>query len=213
MSLSIRYQDPHIVVVEKPYGLPSQGTQDARQDHLFAQVKACFPQAALHHRLDTPASGLVLFTVHPSANKGIAEAFRMRRITRRYLAVVAGDPGPDGTWSSTLDHKTAITHFDRLGCGGGMALLEVRIETGRTHQIRRHAALVGHPILGDKRHGGVAGGLWARLALHAVSLQLTHPISGQTLRVSSPPPADLAGLMRPLFPALDRRYSPETGAD
>ena len=213
MSLIIRHQDPHIVVVEKPYGLPSQGTQDASQDHLFAQVKARFPEAALHHRLDTPASGLVLFTVHPSANKGIAEAFRTRRITRRYLAMVAGDPGPEWTWYSTLDDKIAITHFERLGCEGGMALLEVRIETGRTHQIRRHAAMAGHPILGDRRHGGVAGGLWTRLALHAVSLRVTHPISGQHIRVSSPLPPDLAGLMHPLFPDLDRRYSPKTAAD
>ncbi len=213
VSLSIRHQDPHIVVVEKPYGLPSQGTQDVSQDHLFAQVKARFPQAALHHRLDTPASGLVLFTVHPSANKGIAEAFRTRRITRRYLAVVAGDPGPEGTWSASLDEKTAVTHFERLGSSGGMALLEVRIETGRTHQIRRHAAMAGHPILGDRRHGGVAGGLWTRLALHAVSLQLTHPISGRLLRVSSPLPPDLVGLMAPLSQALDRRYSPETATD
>lgn len=213
MSFEIRHQDPHIVVVNKPFGLPSQGTQQPGQDHLFAQVKDRFHRAALHHRLDTPASGLVLFTIHPAANKGIAEAFRTRRITRRYLAVVAGEPDTEGTWSAELDGQVAITHFDRLGVDGGMSLLEVRIETGRTHQIRRHAAMAGHPILGDKRHGGIAGGLWTRLALHAVSLEFNHPISGETLRVSSPVPPDLAQLMHPLHPSLDRRYTPETAAD
>jgi RluA family pseudouridine synthase len=212
MSLDIRHQDAHIVVVNKPFGLPTQGTQKPNQDHLFAQVKARFPTAALHHRLDTPASGLVLFTVHPSANKGIAAAFQGRRITRRYLAMVAGDPGPDGTWSAGLDGKTAITRFVRIGSEGGMSLLEVQIETGRTHQIRRHASDSGYPILGDKRYGSAAGGLWPRLALHAVSLQLKHPISGEPITVSSPVPSDLTTLMNPLCPELDRRYSPETAA-
>ena len=212
MSIEIRYQDAHIVVVEKPYGLPSQGTQRPEQDHLFAQVKTRFPEASLHHRLDTPASGLVLFTVHPVANKGIAKAFRLRRVTRRYLAVVAGVPSTTGTWADPIDGQTAITHFQCLGSDGGMALLDVRIETGRTHQIRRHAAMAGHPILGDRRHGGIAGGLWPRLALHAVSLQLNHPITGTNLRVSSPVPTDLADLMHPLCPALDHRYSRETEA-
>ena len=213
MTLYIRHEDPHIVVVDKPFGLPSQGTQHPHQDHLFAQVKARFPQAALHHRLDTPASGLVLFTVHPSANRGIADAFRSRRIARRYVAVVAGDPGASGTWSFDLDGKTALTHFERLSADNGMTLLEIRIETGRTHQIRRHAAMSGHPILGDKRHGGIAGHLWPRLALHAVSLHFCHPISGQNLRVSSPIPEDLEGLMHPLFPDLSLRYSPRTATD
>ena len=213
MSLDIRHRDAHIVVVDKPFGLPSQGTQRPHQDHLFAQVKAQFPHAALHHRLDTPASGLVLFTIHPSANKGIAEAFRTRSITRGYLAVVVGDPGPRGSWSNELDGKTALTHFERLGADGGMTLLEVHIETGRTHQIRRHAAISGHPIVGDKRHGGIAGSLWPRLALHAASLQFRHPISGDPVRVSSPVPERLRTLMLPLCPALDHRCSPATAAD
>ena len=90
MSLDIRHQDPHIVVVDKPFGLPSQGTQRPHQDHLFAQVKAQFPHAALHHRLDTPASGLVLFTFTRPQTR--ASRRHVRSITRGYLAVVVGDP-------------------------------------------------------------------------------------------------------------------------
>ena len=151
MSLSIRHQDPHIVVVEKPYGLPSQGTQDVTQDHLFAQVKARFPRAALHHRLDTPASGLVLFTVHPSANKGIAEAFRKRRITRRYSQWSLAIRVPRGQGSRRwMKRPPSLTSSDwgqrRNGAAGGPH------RDGRTHQIRRHAAMAGHQ-LGDRRHG------------------------------------------------------------
>ena len=211
--LTIVYVDQAIVIVDKPSGLPTQGTRNPQQPHLYQYVLAQFPNAGLHHRLDTPSSGLVLFTVDPAANKQIGSSFRHHAIDRRYLAVVVGDPGPQGTWSDDIDGKTATTHFERIGHSDGMSLIEARLETGRTHQIRIHASRAGHPIVGDRRHGGAASRLWPRLALHAVSLSLTHPMTRETLRVCSPVPANLSGLTAAMGSDLDHRYSPEIGAD
>ena len=94
-----------------------------------------------------------------------------------------------------MDDKPALTHWRRLGRGDGLALLECTLATGRTHQIRRHAAGAGVPIVGDRRHGSAAGRLWPRLALHAVGLSLSHPKSGEALEVDSPVPADLKELV------------------
>ena len=212
-SLNVRHADEWIVIVDKPSGLPTQGTRDSSVDHLYAQILKQYPDAALHHRLDRPSSGLVLFTINKTVNPSISKAFREHTIDRRYLAVLAGDPGQAGTWNHNIDGKRAVTHFKRIGVGDGMALIEARLETGRTHQIRVHAALSGQPIVGDRRHGGAAGRLWPRLALHAVTLALSHPVTGQPLRVDSPPPPDLTPLMASLHSDLARRYSPETEAD
>ena len=213
VSLLIHYQDAHLVVVEKPHGLPTQGTRRSDDNHLYQHVLERFPRAALHHRLDTPASGLVLFTIDPAANRGIAAAFRSHTIDRRYIAVLAGDPGGEGTWSTPLDGRAARSHYRRLGEANGMSVVEVHLETGRTHQIRRHAALAGHPIIGDRRHGGVAGRLWPRLALHAAGLSLRHPLSGADLKVSSELPEDLLELVQPLAPALARQWTPARAVD
>ena len=213
LPLTVRYADDAIAIVDKPSGLPTQNTRNPKQAHLYQYVLDRFPNASLHHRLDTPSSGLVLFTVNPAVNKRIASAFRNHTIDRRYLAVLVGDPGPNGTWTDAIDGKTATTHFERIGQRDGMSLIEARLETGRTHQIRIHASKAGHPIVGDRRHGGAAGRLWSRLALHAVSLSLTHPTTQQTLRVCSPVPKDLSALMGSLGSDLDHRYSPTIEAD
>ena len=81
-----------------------------------------------------------------------------------------------------------------------MSLLEVDLKTGRTHQIRRHAVQSGHPVVGDRRHGGAAGRLWPRLALHAARLALGHPATGEPLVIESPLPSDLTGLLPDLSP-------------
>ena len=211
--LTVRYGDNAIVIVDKPSGMPTQSTRNPQQAHLYQYVLARFPKASLHHRLDTPSSGLVLFTVDPAVNKCIGSAFRNHTIDRRYLAVLVGDPGPQGTWCDDIDGKTATTHFERIGHSDGMSLIEARLETGRTHQIRIHASRAGHPIVGDRRHGGAAGRLWPRLALHAVSLSLTHPTTGEMLRVCSPVPANLSALMGSMGSSLVHRYSPTTEAD
>jgi 23S rRNA pseudouridine1911/1915/1917 synthase len=216
LTAPVRHQDQSIIIVDKPHGLATAATTDPKQPHLYGQLCARFPYVGLHHRLDTPASGLVLFTIDRAANKSISHGFKHHRIARRYLAVVAGDPGSSGIWHADIGQKSAVTHFERLSTADGMSLIEARLETGRTHQIRIHAAGAGHPVIGDRRHGGRAGRLWPRLALHAVFLGFSHPRDRSPLRVWAPPPSDLTLLLAPLLTdqSLDlaRRYSPETEA-
>jgi 23S rRNA-/tRNA-specific pseudouridylate synthase len=189
-----RYEDGLLVIVDKPSGLPAQGTRNPQQAHVYGILSEHYDYVGLHHRLDTPASGLMLLTLQRSMNKAIADAFRTHSILRRYHAVVLGDPGGEGEWTQALDDKAARTRFRRLDFSGGMSLLEIDLMTGRTHQIRRHAVQAGHPLIGDRRHGGAAGRLWSRLALHAARLELVHPGTGAKLTVDAPFPSDLRGL-------------------
>ncbi len=188
------YRDRWLLVLDKPSGLPSQPARGGGPD-LYSAVRAREPYAGLHHRLDTPASGLILLSLHRRANPGLARAFRERGVSRTYLAVTLGDPGPSGRWDAPIDGKPAATRWRRRGAGGGCAVLELSLETGRTHQIRRHAAGAGHPLIGDRRYGGAAGRAWRRLALHAWRLALDHPVTGASLALCAPPPAELLPLL------------------
>jgi 23S rRNA pseudouridine1911/1915/1917 synthase len=210
-AFDVCYKDEAVLVVNKPSGLASQPMRDGRRSHLHGMVQAAHGYAGLHHRLDTPASGLMLFTMHKRFNPTIAEGFRTHSIQRTYQAVLVGDPGDGGRWDHEIDGKSARTHFRRLSQADGMSLIEATLETGRTHQIRVHATQAGHPIVGDQRHGGAAGRLWPRLALHATQLGFNHPQTGERITVKAPLPADLAELWRPLDP--DHQYSPVTEAD
>ncbi len=195
MIPTLRYRDADVLVADKPSGLPTQATRDRRGPDLYSLLKKQERYVGLHHRLDTPASGLLLLTLQRSANRPVAQALRRGAIHRGYLVVVVGDPGPCGRWDTPVDGKPAGTRWWRRSTGGGGALLEVWLETGRTHQIRRHAAGAGHPVLGDRRYGGLAGGAWPRLALHAWRLSFPHPKTRNMLVVWSPVPEDLRGLV------------------
>lgn len=191
------YRDSHLLVVEKPFGLASQPTRSGGPN-LYDSLCETEGYVGLHHRLDTPASGLILVALDRSINSTLASDFRAHRIERRYQAVVVGQTPDTGTVRQALDGKPATTHYTRLSTHNALSLLELRLETGRTHQIRRHMATTGFPIVGDRRYGGSAGRLWDRLALHATSLRLTHPVSGESLHVNCEIPADLHDLFRPL---------------
>ena len=183
-----------MIALDKPSGLPTQAPRGGGRN-AFDLVRAAEHYAALHHRLDTPASGILLLSLRRAANAALAAAFRERRVDRRYLVVVLGDPGADGAWSAPVGGRPAETRWRRLDAGAGMALLEAKLITGRTHQIRVHAVGAGHPVIGDRRHGGAAGRAWPRLALHAWRMALDHPLDGHRLRLTAPPPADLAELI------------------
>jgi len=187
-----RYRESGILVVDKPAGLPSQPTRQGKRQHLYGALQAREQYVGLHHRLDTPASGLVLVTTDRALNAPISEAFQQGTIHRRYLLVVVGDPGASGRWSAPIDGRPAATRWQRLAGDAFASVLSCELETGRTHQIRRHTAEAGHPILGDQRYGGAAGRAWERLALHAAELRFHHPRLDTDVTVESPLPDDLS---------------------
>lgn len=183
-------------MVDKPFGLPSQQTQKG-EDNLYERLRKHYPTVALHHRLDQTASGLMLLTTDPRWNKAIASDFQQHQIEREYWCWVLGQPRQTGSWKYTLDQKKALTHFCQLESNGELTKLNIRLQTGRTHQIRRHAQMGGYPIIGDRRYGGLAGRLWPRLCLHAHTLCFTHPGTRKRVVVASPLPENLMGIMEP----------------
>lgn len=179
------FRDDYVLVVDKPSGVDTQA--------LHQQLQAERPYVGLHHRLDQPASGLLLFTLDPSANAAIAKALREHRIERLYQAVLYGTP-QQREWRWKIDGQGARTELLSLAEGAGFAAVWLKLHTGRTHQVRKHAAHAGTPLAGDRRYGGEAGRAWPRLALHAARLSFAHPITGALVVVSSPLPAELTAL-------------------
>lgn len=186
------FEDATLLVVDKPHGMATQGTR-AGELGVYELLRRTRGELFLHHRLDQPASGLVLFVKDPAANAVIGEAFQRRGIARGYRAVLVGS-ATDGRWVWPVEGRTAATQVTVVGRAAGLSAVELRLETGRKHQIRVHAALAGTPVAGDRRYGGDAGRGWPRLALHAATLELTHPATGRSLAFEAELPADLAPL-------------------
>ncbi len=197
---TVLFQDRFFLVVDKPAGLPTQSPKGGGEN-LYDTLRGQHKYVGLHHRLDTPVSGLVLFTLHKSVNAATAAGFREHSIERHYRALVLGDLSTAGTWAQALDGKAATTHhapsppeatlpehFQSARVPGRTSVVDIRLETGRTHQIRRHAADAGHPILGDRRYGGVAGRLAPMICLRAVSLGFWHPRRDEWMQVDADPP-------------------------
>lgn len=190
--MRVAYEDAHLIVIDKPSGLATH-SGPTTSDDVYSRLCQRYPYVGLHHRLDLPTSGLVLFTLDRSVNAAIADAFQARRIARTYKAVLVGRVS-GGLWDRQVDGEPARTQVKVHGMGQGMSAVLCRLETGRTHQIRIHAALAGHPVVGDRKHGGEAGRMWPRLALHAARLRFVHPVLGTELEVEAPIPDDLAPL-------------------
>jgi 23S rRNA-/tRNA-specific pseudouridylate synthase len=195
-DVRVVFEDAFLLIVDKPSGLPTQPDR-SQGDALSLRVQARWPRATLHHRLDQPVSGLVLFGLDPSVDRAITEALRRHAIERTYLAVLAGEPSAwpsPARWTWDIDGQAAATQARRLGHGPGMMAVALTLETGRTHQIRKHAAQAGTPVLGDRRYGGDAGRWAPRLALHAHRLRWTHPKTRAPIDVVSPWPEVLTAL-------------------
>lgn len=177
------------------------------------------------HRLDKDTSGLMVVARNDVVHASLARQFFERTIDRQYLAILLGTPAQrEGRLETILARdprdrkrmavskrggKRAVTHYRVLESGGPLSLVEFRLETGRTHQIRVHAAYMGHPVLGDETYGGRAArglgserrflrnqlGVMKRQALHAASLGFDHPVTEQRLRFDSDPPEDMQTVM------------------
>jgi 23S rRNA pseudouridine1911/1915/1917 synthase len=227
MDIDIRYQDPHLLVLNKPAGLvvhPGAGQPDGTlQNGLlhFDPALARVPRAGIVHRLDKDTSGLMVVARSLPAHAALVVALAAREIHRDYLAVVQGTMVAGGTVDAPIGrHPTdrlrmavvpggrdAVTHY-RIGERfAAHSLLEVSLETGRTHQIRVHMAYIHHPLVGDPLYGGgprLPKGASAELvdilrgfrrqALHAWRLSFDHPVGGEPVSVEAEPPADFQAL-------------------
>ena len=217
MPLDIVFEDRDLIVINKPVGLivhPGAGNPDRTlMNALLAHQPALrqVPRAGIVHRLDKDTSGLLVVAKNLTAQARLAEQLAARSVKRTYLAVVHGDPLARGTIDAAIGRDTRVrtrmavsqrgkqarTNYRVLERFGKAALLECRLDTGRTHQIRVHLQHVRHPIVGDPvyRRGMRPGIAFARQALHAAELELAHPRSGKRMHWSAPLPGDMADLL------------------
>jgi 23S rRNA pseudouridine1911/1915/1917 synthase len=220
MPLKIVHEDADIIVLDKPAGLvvhPGAGQPDGTLlNALLAHAPklAAVPRAGIVHRLDKDTSGLLVVAKTVVAQADLVKQLAERSMRRIYLAVVQGDPPASGTIDAPLGRdarsrvRMAVTHrgkpsrtgFRVVERFGHAALVECRLETGRTHQIRVHFQHIRHPVVGDTvyRRGTRHGLAFARQALHAAELTLTHPRTREVATWRAPLPRDLKRLLAQL---------------
>ena len=220
MALKIVHEDAALIVIDKPPGLvvhPGAGVPDRTLLNALlahAPALAAVPRAGIVHRLDKDTSGLLVVAKTVSAQAVLAAQLAERTVRRVYLALVHGDPPGSGTIDAPIGRdvrartRMAITHrgkparttFRVLERFGRAALVECRLDTGRTHQIRVHFQHIRHPLVGDPvyRRGTRHGLSFPRQALHAAELTLSHPGSGQSMTWRSPVPGDMKRLIAEL---------------
>jgi len=222
IPLCVLYEDADLIVIDKPPGLvvhPAPG--HPRGTLVHALLHHCGDLAGIGgvlrpgivHRLDRGTSGVLVAAKHDAAHRHLAEQFRDHTVERVYLAVVRGVPGAEegrveraigrhrrdrkrmSVQTESGREARTVWRVARRFPGAGYALLEVRPETGRTHQIRVHLAAAGLPIVGDPVYGRARRAAIERPALHAAVLGFTHPRSGERLRFEAPPAPDFAALL------------------
>jgi 23S rRNA pseudouridine1911/1915/1917 synthase len=229
IALEIVFEDDHLLVVDKPAGMvvhPAAGNFDgtlvnALLHHCAGRLSGIggVARPGIVHRIDKDTSGLLVVAKTDVAHEGLAAQFAKHSIDRRYLAIVAGLPVPaSGTIDAAVARssanrkkmaivepgrgKRAVTHYRIVQALRHAALVECRLETGRTHQVRVHLASIGHPLLGDPvygrtraEHRDVLKRLnFHRQALHAARLGFIHPVSKENLNFESPLPSDIQEL-------------------
>lgn len=214
LGVPIVFSDAHLLVVDKPAGMvthPSRGHGEGTLVHGLIGGGIAGgddpDRPGIVHRLDRDTSGLLLVARTDRAHRVLGQMMRDREIDRRYLALVYGPFPPALTVDRPIGRdprrrtrqavvavggREAVTHFRRLEEIGGLALVEARLETGRTHQVRVHLESAGHPVLGDPLYGrGRPDHGLGRQFLHAYRLSFTHPETGEEMAFESPLPGDL----------------------
>lgn len=203
------FEDDDIVVVDKPAGVIVHSAPGHEEGSLAEALVRRRPSMAkvgsverpgVVHRLDIETSGVMVFAKTQGAYLALRRQFESHRDVRKtYLAVLHGTPSPkSGTIDAPVgrDRLDAVTHWNVLAAHNGISLVEFRIETGRMHQIRIHAAQLGHPVVGDRTYGSAERDRRlrlrpARLLLHAVELSFIHPTTGRRVTFSARPPDDI----------------------
>ena len=233
IALEIVFEDDHLLIVDKPAGMvvhPAAGNLDgtlvnALLHHCAGRLSGIggVARPGIVHRIDKDTSSLLVVAKTDVAHEGLAKQFSRHSIDRRYLAIVAGLPNPpQGAIDAPLARssanrqkmaivadgrgKRAVTHYRLVEPLKEAALVECRLETGRTHQVRVHMTSIGHPLLGDPVYGrgrvvhrDLLNQLdFKRQALHAAELGFVHPISKESLSFKSAVPSDMQELFRAL---------------
>jgi 23S rRNA pseudouridine1911/1915/1917 synthase len=206
VPFGVAYEDDALLVVDKPAGVvvhPAPGHATGT----LAQELGLSGRVGIVHRLDRDTSGLLVVAKDEATQRALQRAIQRREVTREYLALVEGrPPAREGTIDAPIGRdrrvrtrhsietdtpRAAVTHFAVEGALADFTLLRVRLETGRTHQIRVHLRAIGHPVAGDPEYGtaGLLG--LERQFLHAARLGFAHPATGERLDLRSELPADL----------------------
>jgi 23S rRNA pseudouridine1911/1915/1917 synthase len=236
IPLDVLYEDSDIIIVNKQAGLvvhPAAGHSSGTL--VNALLYHCHDlggiggdlRPGIVHRLDKDTSGALVAAKHETALNGLIEQFKAGRVEKEYRALVLGIPTPPSGTIETLigrsrnDRKKmsahppvgrqAVTHYETIRRWVDAALLSVRIETGRTHQIRVHMRHIGHPVLGDSQYGSrQAARMAPRQMLHAFRLAFAHPVSGVPVSVTAAFPDDMIARIGAFTSALD---APSSGTD
>jgi len=216
----VAHEDEHLLVVDKPAGVvmhPAPGHPTGTLAQALAGRARGGPdrwRPGIVHRLDRDTSGLLVVAKSERVHRALQGLIRSREMRRQYLALVAGVPtARTGTIDAPLGRdrhqrtvmstssdrpRAARTHFRLLEALAPVALLELHLETGRTHQVRAHLAAIGHPVCGDRLYGGVAAGAplgLGRQFLHSSRLAFRHPATGAAIDIESSLPAELASAL------------------
>ncbi|CAN5345870.1 RluA family pseudouridine synthase [soil metagenome] len=223
IPISVLYSDDRVLVVSKPAGLvthPASGHNTGTLVHALLNLEGELSQRnsqrpGIVHRLDKDTSGVLLVARDDDAHASLQTAMAKRLIQRTYLALVKGDPpARSGTVDAPIGRnprrrtlmavvaggRSAVTHYRVVEGNGAASLIEVTLETGRTHQIRVHLAYLGNPVLGDRAYGGYTDearrlGL-ERPWLHAAQIAFPHPDDGGLIEVTDPLPGDLTDALK-----------------
>jgi len=232
IALDVLYEDRHMIVINKPAGLvvhPAVGNETGTL--VNALLHHCTDltgiggeiRPGIVHRLDKDTSGVMVVAKNELTMAELSRQFKERETEKEYLTIVWGVPyGKRGTVETTIGRhpihrkkmaanvrngRDAVSHFEVIEPLGGASLVRVKIETGRTHQIRVHMAHIKHPVIGDTVYGrGRASAVKAdRQMLHAAQLSLNHPKTGKRLTFEAPLPADMEALLKQLRTNLKKK--------
>jgi 23S rRNA pseudouridine1911/1915/1917 synthase len=214
IPLEVLYEDDDFLVVVKPAGMvvhPAPGHSSGTLVHALLGRGGSWSSTGgaarpgIVHRLDRGTSGLMLAARSDAAHRALSTQLATRTLSRTYLAIVRGRPVPEaGAVEGAIGRdprerkrmavveggRAARTRYRTVESRSRYSLLEVDLDTGRTHQIRVHLAALGHPVAGDETYGGRRPGEPRRPMLHAARLRLRHPRTGEALEFEAPPPAD-----------------------
>jgi 23S rRNA pseudouridine1911/1915/1917 synthase len=222
IPLVLVYEDEHLLVVDKPAGLVVHPAPGHEAGTLVNALLAHVPdldtsedasRPGIVHRLDKDTSGLMVVAKDAPTHTALAEQMKERRMVKRYLAMVEGHmPVPEGAVDAPIGRdpryrqrmalvpvgrggREAVTRFRVLRQAHGRSLLDVQLETGRTHQIRVHMAAIQHPVVGDLVYGRAQPPMPPRQFLHAAHLEFAHPVTGEWMTFDAPLPSDLASFL------------------